>query len=306
MQTSLGRELRGAQSPPPGGFPVPAVAAMLGGTDPKVFLVTPPPPGGPRDWSPADVSTPVRSLAVPGERPIRGGGHVEGIGWGRFLAWTALAFGLASMASVLIVPIAPESSRMLWFAFFASTAIWAGLMAEPRYRSARGRGSPIAKAGMALGAAALATTIYAFVVVVSASAGTMLPAPAHWIDAPTGVRQITPTATLPNSPENAPAVEQPIEAERLTLAQSVGSAASMLVQTASPDGTWPATLSVTTDGAELRSPDGALLALLPPGTQVVYSTSSDRRQFSLILAGPLGAMARYESTTAIVDTSTPG
>ncbi|MFE5670922.1 hypothetical protein ACFQ58_04840 [Agromyces sp. NPDC056523] len=79
----------------------------------------------------------------------------------------------------------------------------------------------------------------------------------------------------------------------------------MLRQIASADGTWPGSLAVTTDGTRLMSPDGITLAPIPPGAQVLYSTSSDRREYSLTLIGPLGVSTSYLSSTGAIETSVP-
>ncbi|WP_448811204.1 hypothetical protein [Agromyces bauzanensis] len=143
--------------------------------------------------------------------------------------------------------------------------------------------------------------------IVLAGYGTRLPAPAHWSD-PSGV-----DAAVANSWPSAPLApstgltspESPVEAERLALGQSVGTAVFVLEQTRSPDAVWPSSLAVTTDATALISPDGVSLTPLPPGTQVLYSTSSDGMQFSLTLTGPLGAVATYDSMTRTISSSVP-
>lgn len=193
----------------------------------------------------------------------------------------------------------------LGLAFFASFAIWCGFMAEPRYRSSRGRGSIVSKAGIVIGIFAFAVTAYAFAAIALASSGTRLPAPSHWLsDTQNGsTTQPAPPGAVPV--DGAAESTGPVETERLALAQAVGTAVFVLEQTASADGPWPATLAITTDASALITPDGLSLAPLPPGTQVMYSTSSDLREFSLTLVGSLGAVATYESTTGTLSTSAP-
>lgn len=185
---------------------------------------------------------------------------------------------------------------------FASFAIWCGFMAEPRYRSSRGRGSIVSKAGIVIGIIAFAVTAYAFAAIALASSGTRLPAPSHWLSG----AQASPTQPAPADalPVDG-ATPEPVETERLALAQAVGTAVFVLEQAASADATWPASLAVTTDSSALISPDGVSLAPLPAGAQVLYSTSSDLREFSLTLVGPLGSVATYESTTGTLSTSAP-
>lgn len=62
---------------------------------------------------------------------------------------------------------------------------------------------------------------------------------------------------------------------------------------------------MTTDAATLMTPDGIMLTDIPPGTQVLYSTSSDRLEYSLTLFGPLGAVATVDSATRVVETTVP-
>lgn len=192
--------------------------------------------------------------------------------------------------------------------------MWAGLIANARYRRA-GRSRPVlATTGIVSGIATIAAMSYAFIAIALAPTGAALPAPAHWVSAAVdneaGAEQASAQETAPNPGTSVPAPTassslDPLEAERLALGQSVGTASFVLRQTASPDGTWPASLAVTTDGTTLMSPDGVILAPIPPGAQVLYSTSSDRREYSLTLIGPSGVTATLVSTTGIVETSMP-
>lgn len=191
-------------------------------------------------------------------------------------------------------------------------------MAMPRYRRAGRRRSVLAGIGITAGIATIATMAYAVTAIVLAPTSIALPAPAHWV-----ARGLQPpltssaTANSANQP-SAPAVDtgaaaepdaaaalDPLEAERLELGQSVGTAAFVLEQTASADGTWPASLAITTDGATLLSPGGIVLAPIPAGAQVLYSTSSDRSEYSLTMIGPSGVTATVTSTTGVVETSVP-
>lgn len=223
------------------------------------------------------------------------------------LAWTGIVFGVASLLVAWIVPLDGDLSRPVIIAFFASFAVWFGLMAEPRFRARRGRGSAVSKTGVGLGIAAFAMAAYAFVVIVLAGYGTRLPAPQHWLN-PSGadlaVAAVSPAA--PVTPTASPASpESPVEAERLALGQSAGTAVYVLEHTKSADASWPSSLAVTTDGTTLITGTGVSLTPLPPGTQVLYSTSSDRLQFSLTLMGPLGAVATYDSMTRTISSSVP-
>ena len=281
--------------------------------------VTPPPPG-PRDWSPADDDSTWRT-AQPGQRPIRGAGHADGFAWGVTFAWTSLAIGVAAFVIGLAAPLAADPARLVWVTGFGAMAVWAGLMAVPRYRRAgRGR-SPLAITGIAAGIATIATMAYAFTAILLAPTSMALPAPPHWVgtvDESAGLpvtaadtadgQEATPLdgsegAAPAPAPEEAAA--DPLESERLELGQSLGTATFVLGRTASVDGTWPASLAITTDGTTLMSPDGIILAPIPAGAQVLYSTSSDRTEYSLTLIGPSGVTATYVSSTGMIETAVP-
>jgi hypothetical protein len=281
--------------------------------------VTPPPPG-PRDWSPPDDGSTWRT-AGPGQRPIRGPGHADDYGWAVTLGWTSLVIGIAAFVIGLAAPLAADPARVVWITGFGAAAVWAGLMAIPRYRRAgRGR-SPLAITGITAGIATIATMAYAFTAIVIPPTSMALPAPAHWVeavdkssgpittvDAAHG-QETTPldapgyAASAP-PPEGTPALD-PLESERLDLAQSLGTATFVLRQTASPDGTWPASLVITTDGTTLMSPDGIVLAPIPSGAEVLYSTSSDRTEYSLTMIGPFGVTATYVSSTGVIEMAVP-
>lgn len=279
------------------------------------------PPPGPRDWRPPDDESAWRS-ARPGQRPIRGAGHADGFAWGILFAWTSFAIGVAAFVIGLAAPLASDPTRVVWIAGFGAMAIWAGLMAIPRYRgTGRGR-SPLAVTGVAAGVATIATMTYAFAAIAVAPTGVALPAPSHWVgtvgaptDAPVGtmdaaatpraapfVDSDSPGASL--APEVSTDLEA-LESERLELAQSLGTATFVLRQTASADGTWPAALAITTDGATLMSPAGIVLAPIPAGAQVLYSTSADRTEYSLTMIGPSGVTATFVSTSGMVESSMP-
>ena len=147
--------------------------------------MTPPPPGGPRDWSPPQYDKGTGTQVRPGQRPIRGGGHIEGLVGARLLAWCGIAFGATSLVFAILMPISGDPARLVWVAGFGAFAVWFALMAAPRYRSARGRSPAIVGIGVGLGIAAMSVAAYAFLVVVVASQGTRLPAPAHWVEGAT-------------------------------------------------------------------------------------------------------------------------
>ncbi|MGR2752822.1 hypothetical protein [Agromyces arachidis] len=284
--------------------------------------VTPPPPG-PRDWSPPDDDS-IWRTARPGQRPIRGAGHADGHAWAVTFGWTSLVIGIAAFVIGLAAPLAADPARVVWITGFGAVAVWAGLMAIPRYRrSGRGR-SPLAITGITAGIATIATMAYAFTAIVLAPTTMALPAPAHWVgmvgespgvpttavDAAPGRETTALDAPAPGNGGTAPAAEEaaaldPLESERLELAQSLGTATFVLRQTVSPDGTWPAYLAITTDGTTLMSPDGIILAPIPPGAEVLYSTSSDRTEYSLTMIGHSGVTATYVSSAGVIETAMP-
>lgn len=235
------------------------------------------------------------------------------------LAWTSLIVGVAAFVFGLTAPLAVDPVRMVWVGGFGAVAVWAGGMAIPRYRRVgRGR-SVLAVTGITVGIATIAGMGYAYAAMATATTTNFaLPAPPNWVstsnDAPNAGPMIEQLASedapAVDAAAAAPAAEQPnavdpIEAERLELAQSVGTATFVLRQIASPDGTWPASLAITTDGTTLMSPDGVILAPIPAGAQVLYATSSDGSEYSLTLIGPSGVTASVLSTTGQVETSVP-
>lgn len=264
---------------------------------------------GPRDWSPPDDDFLSGYDRDAGYRPLRGGGHADGYGWAVVFAVASIAIGIGSLIFALNVSLVDDLARTVWIAGFGAAAVWLGGMAVARIRRV-GRGpSLLARFGIAVGIGTIAVMGYALVAISIAPSGTAMPVLAQWTD---GAGSLEPggTAQLASVPQGEPAAAtpaaiDPLEAERLQLGQSLGTAAYVLEQTASGDGTWPASLLVTTDASQLVSPDGITLTSLPAGTQVLYSTSSDRLQYSLTLIGPNGVTATYESTTNAIETMVP-
>lgn len=281
-----------------------------------------PPPGGPRDWSPSDFDASAYPSVGPSNRPIRGANHIVGIGWGRFLAWVSFGLGVATLLVVFTAPLDGELTRVAVIAFFASFAVWFGLMAEPRYRFALGRGSVVGKVGIGFGTAAGAVAVYAFIAIVLVTYGTSLPTPAQWLgSASTGTAAgLEPTGTTGDeAPASSPpavampadrsmagvpqAINPPADAteERMQLAMVVGTAATMLEHIQPTGGPWPASLAVSTDGTQLIGPAGVALVNLPPGAEVAYSASADGMTFSLTLVGTaFGSVATIDSTSDYV------
>ncbi|MRX44510.1 hypothetical protein [Agromyces kandeliae] len=191
-------------------------------------------------------------------------------------------------------------------------------MAIPRYRRARRGRSVLAITGITTGIATIAVMAYAFTAISLASVNVVLPAPAHWTSgsavssgaaSPVGVEPAGVDSTTNSDAVQVPAEtsrpSDPIEAERIELAQSIGLATVLIGQRTQADTPWPASLAITTDGTALLLPDGTQLTTILPGTQVLYSTSSDRREYSLTLIGPSGVTATFASSTGVIETSVP-
>lgn len=236
------------------------------------------------------------------------------------LAWTSLVVGVAALVIGLTAPLAPDPARVAWIAGFGAIAVWAGGMAIPRYRRAGRARSGLAIAGIATGVATVAAMAYAFTAITLATTDIALPAPANWVSATFESPPVRPdaaaTVSTPESTASGPSGESaaapglagptdPLEAERLELGQSLGTATFVLRQTATADGIWPVALAITTDGTTLMSPDGIILAPIPAGAQVLYSTYSDRTAYYLTLIGPSGVTATFDSTTGVIESSVP-
>lgn len=106
---------------------------------------------------------------------------VGGIGMARLFAWAALLMGVGALGIAIFAPLAGDALRTVWIAGFGAAAIWVAGMAAPRYRREGVRVSWAVPAAMVLGGLAILVAIYAFVVIVAASGGVELPAPAHWL-----------------------------------------------------------------------------------------------------------------------------
>lgn len=266
----------------------------------------PPPPGGPRDWSPSDLDdASTRSAGIrPGARPIRGGGHADGLGWARFLGWSSLAVGLGGM---IVAIVAPWDDRPFGASAVASVgggAIWLGAMAAQRSRRAhRGSGVP----------AILGITVGAITVVLAFSAIVTIVMTGSSAPAPNADRDVAP-AELPSgavsdpnpSAGGAPEAGYPIPVDQAVEGSQLAQAAltadrALRASLGAGVAQWPAALAVSTDGTVLLGPDGAILTPLPPGTQVAYSTSSDRLAYSLTLfGGTFGSVATMDSVSGAV------
>ncbi|WP_353826537.1 hypothetical protein [Agromyces sp. SYSU T0242] len=114
---------------------------------------------------------------------------VGGLGMGRFFAWAAVLLGAGAVTIALFAPLEGQALRTVWITGFGAAAMWIAWMAPARYRRAGVRVSPAVGIAMGLGGLAILIAIYAFIVIVAASGGVVLPAPEYWL-APTG--QVAP------------------------------------------------------------------------------------------------------------------
>ena len=113
--------------------------------------------------------------------------------------------GIGSLVLAIVAPLAPDPARTVWITGFGAVAVWAGLMALPRFRSVGLKPSAIARTGIGLGIATIAIMVYAWVALATASSGVRLPAPAHWIADPTQVVLAPESATVPAAASDAAA-----------------------------------------------------------------------------------------------------
>lgn len=114
---------------------------------------------------------------------------------------------------------------------------------------------------------------------------------------PQGIAPWTSTETSQNiAPPPAPTPEAfaSAEEERMSLIQNLGTVHFVLNQIA--PGTKPASLSLATSGGTLSTPDGQALTVLPEGTSVNYTTSSDASSYVITLKGAtFGTMVQLDS-----------
>lgn len=131
----------------------------------------------------------------------------------------ALCIGLGSLALAIAAPLAPDPARTVWITGFGAVAVWAGMMAIPRFRSVGRKPSALARTGIGLGIATIAIMVYAWVALATASAGVRLPAPAHWIADPTAVVSAPALPAVPAEASDAAALDPAtdVEGERLAL-----------------------------------------------------------------------------------------
>ena len=110
-----------------------------------------------------------------------GDDDVGGIGFARLFAYTGLFLGLGSLVLAIAAPLQGDALRTVWITGFGAVAMWVAFMAVPRYRRAGVGVSWAVPTTMVLGVLTIAIMVYAFVVIVAASAGVELPAPSYWL-----------------------------------------------------------------------------------------------------------------------------
>lgn len=113
-----------------------------------------------------------------------------GLGFARLFAWVGLLIALTALVFAIAAPLEGDALRTVWITGFGAAGMWVAFLAIPRYREAGVPVSWTVPAAMVLGGLTIAIMIYAFAVIVAASAGVVLPAPAQWLgpdQAPSGV-----------------------------------------------------------------------------------------------------------------------
>jgi hypothetical protein len=108
-----------------------------------------------------------------------------GLGFARLFAWVGLLIAVSALGLALVAPIEGDALRTVWITGYATAGMWVAFMAVPRYRRSGVAVSWTVPAAMVAGGLAIGVMIYCFVVLLSASGGVELPAPAHWL-APAG------------------------------------------------------------------------------------------------------------------------
>lgn len=245
---------------------------------------------GPRDWSPPEYetrrSTPVRSTHTREPRhPVR-----------NWPGWLSLLLGL--LAAGLALYFFP--SLGLGQGYFASTvglsAIGYGIFALALRRRGDATGRLAPTIGILLGA--LGTLVMGSSVVSYYVDGGSIEAPSTLQIGDTRFT-LEPQAEVP--PVMAPAdrtpapvaVTSPSE-ERLALSQALGTISFVLNQIA--PAAKPESLTLSTPGGILSTPEGHALANLPAGTVVTYAPSADSSSYAITLWGAaFGTAVQFDS-----------
>jgi hypothetical protein len=91
------------------------------------------------------------------------------------------------------------------------------------------------------------------------------------------------------------------QVQRDSFIQSMQGIAGALNAYAAPQGTWPASLAVTTDGSSVLLPTGEPLGSLPAGSELSYRPSADLLSYTIsVSGGEYGITADYSSDTGVI------
>jgi hypothetical protein len=195
------------------------------------------------------------------------------------LAWTSLVLGTFGILGSVNLFLA-DPATIVVCVLLAAIGVAAGIVAVVRVRR-RGRPAPaVGVAGLVVSAIALVLACFgvlqfAFLFVFSE-------------------RLESPEPTL--SSAEVAAEQAATEREYRAVA---GTAANALESVRLPDGTYPTRLAVTTDHAQLITPDGEVIAELPFDTDVGYTVYMDATKYDLRLFGPNGTRAVVDSEDGI-------
>jgi hypothetical protein len=113
-----------------------------------------------------------------------GDDDIGGIGFARFFAWTGMLMALASLFLAVAAPLEGDALRTVWITGTAAVSMWIAFMSVARYHALGMRASFAVPTAMVVGSLTILIMIYAFIVIWLASAGIVLPAPAHWLGTP--------------------------------------------------------------------------------------------------------------------------
>ncbi|MGR2752804.1 DUF4190 domain-containing protein [Agromyces arachidis] len=203
-----------------------------------------------------------------------------------------LSMLLGALAALLLIgaPLAVLSPSSVLFALPGVAAVVLGIVAWRWSRRAQRRTSPMAIAGLWMGAVSVVLGSIPFLLIslLAEPLGEAEPAPES--------SEQRMSAIAAEEEELDRAVY--LAADRLILLRADDAATDDAAGPNRTAGRFPAELAVTTDGDRLLTVDGDELVELPEGTQVRYESWGDGMHFALGLTGTLGASARIDDTTA--------
>jgi hypothetical protein len=247
---------------------------------------------GPRDWSPSPSPSPsyddsVRCPDLWRPAPPTRRGYPRS--WrDRFPAWVSVLLGVASVVLALAPQVrdAADASHSIYFSLIGLAAIGYGWHALRLKREGRADSVVAPFFGITFG-------VVGTVVMATGIAGFYLDAAAHGE---------TVTMQPFGAPLHEPAgVPEEVQAERDSFLESMQTIAGAVNAYAGPEGSWPASLAVTTDGTSVLLPTGEPLGFLPAGSRLSYAPSADLMSYTIsITGGAYGTTADYSSDTGVI------